>query len=146
VYRELPVATLIDGNVVSGAVDVLYRDGTEWVVVDYKTDRGAGGDELRRRYAPQAAAYAVAVEAATGGVVREVVFVAAGRADEAAPAALVVTLAVDDALRALALHEVRAAVAERRAVTADEFMPGALSHAGMGTPTTSTASQNKAMP
>lgn len=146
VYRELPVATLIDGNVVSGAVDVLYRDGTEWVVVDYKTDRGAGGDELRRRYAPQAAAYAVAVEAATGGVVREVVFVAAGSADEAAPAALVVTLAVDDALRALALHEVRAAVAERRAVAADEFMPGALGHAGIGTPTTSTASQNKAMP
>jgi hypothetical protein len=144
VYRELPVATLLDDAVVSGAVDVLYRDGTAWLVVDYKTDRGADSGELRRRYTPQAAAYAVAVEAATGGVVREIVFVAAGGADEADPVALVVTIVVDDALRALALQEVRAAVAEHRGVSADEFMTGAPVH--VGTSTTGTAGQNRAMP
>ena len=115
-YRELPIGALLNGAVVSGAVDLLYRDGDEWVVVDYKTDRGAGAGVLRERYTPQGAAYAVAVEAATGGVVREVVFVAAAAAD-----GLVVTVPVDDALRDLARREVAAAVGEGRAVRADEL-------------------------
>ena len=116
VYRELPIGALLNGAVVSGAVDLLYRDGDEWIVVDYKTDRGADAGVLRERYTPQGAAYAVAVEAATGGVVREVVFVAAAAAD-----GLVVTVPVDDALRDLARSEVAAAVGEGRAVRADEL-------------------------
>jgi len=100
--------------VVSGAVDLLYRGGDEWVVVDYKTDRGADAAVLSERYTPQGAAYAVAVEAATGDVVREIVFVAAADG-------LVVTLPVDDRLRALARSEVEAAVGEGRAVGADEL-------------------------
>ena len=103
VHRELPIGALVDDIVVSGAVDLLYRDGQEWVVVDYKTDRGADGGVLRERYTPQGAAYAVAVEAATGAVVREVVFVAA-RAD-----GLAVSVSVDDALRDVAHREVDAA-------------------------------------
>ena len=118
VYRELPIGALLNGAVVSGAVDLLYLDGDEWVVVDYKTDRGADAGVLRERYTPQGAAYAVAVEAATGGIVREVVFVAA------AADGLVVTTPVDDALRALAQSEVDAAVEEGRAVRADEFAAG----------------------
>jgi len=116
VFRELPIGALLNGAVVSGAVDLLYRDGDEWVVVDYKTDRGADAGVLRKRYTPQGAAYAVAVEAATGGVVREVVFVAAAAAD-----GLVVTVPVDDALRDLARSEVDEAVGEGRAVRADEL-------------------------
>ncbi len=116
VYRELPIGALLNGAVVSGAVDLLYRDGDEWVIVDYKTDRGADAGVLRERYTPQGAAYAVAVEAATGRVVREVVFVAAAAAD-----GLVVTVSVDDALRELARREVDAAVGEGRAVRADEL-------------------------
>ena len=115
VYRELPIGVLVDGAVVSGAVDLLYRDGDQWVVVDYKTDRGADAGVLRERYTPQGAAYAVAVEAATGQVVREVVFVAA------AAGGLVVTVPVDDELRALARSEVDAAVGEGRAIRADEL-------------------------
>ena len=115
VYRELPIGVLIDDIVVSGAVDLLYRDGDEWVVVDYKTDRGADDGVLRERYTPQGAAYAVAVEKATGERVREVVFVAA-RAD-----GLAVTVAVDDDLRALARSEVGAAAAAGRAVRGDEL-------------------------
>jgi ATP-dependent helicase/nuclease subunit A len=114
VYRELPIGALLNGAVVSGAVDLLYRGGDEWVVVDYKTDRGADAAVLSERYTPQGAAYAVAVEAATGDVVREIVFVAAADG-------LVVTLPVDDRLRALARSEVEAAVGEGRAVGADEL-------------------------
>jgi ATP-dependent helicase/nuclease subunit A len=119
VYRELPIGALLNGAVVSGAVDLLYRNGDEWVVVDYKTDRGVDAGVLRERYTPQGAAYAVAVEAATEGVVGEVVFVAAAAAD-----GLVVTVPVDDELRALARSEVDAAVGEGRAVRADELAAG----------------------
>ena len=52
--------------VLSGAIDLVYRDGDEWVVVDYKTDRDAEPEVLRERYEPQGAAYALAVEAAHG--------------------------------------------------------------------------------
>jgi hypothetical protein len=117
VYRELPIGALLNGAVVSGAVDLLYRDGDEWVVVDYKTDRGADAGVLRERYTPQGAAYAVAVELATGRAVREVVFVAAAAAD-----GLLVAVPVDDALRDLARSEVAAAVGEGRAVRADELV------------------------
>ena len=109
VYRELPIGALLNGAVVSGAVDLLYRDGDEWVIVDYKTDRGADAGVLRERYTPQGAAYAVAVEAATGRVVREVVFVA-GRGRRPGR-----HVPVDDALRAAgATGPARAAVARER--------------------------------
>jgi hypothetical protein len=101
--------------VLTGAVDLLYRDGDEWVIVDYKTDRGVDGAALRERYSPQGAAYAVAVERATGRRVREVVLVAA------AAGGLEVRVAVDDALRAAVAREVGAAVGEGRAVRADEL-------------------------
>ena len=113
VHRELSVGALLEGVVVGGAVDLLYRDGGEWVVVDYKTDRAADAATLLERYAPQGAAYAAAVEAATGGVVREVVFVAA------AAGGLPVSVPVDDALRARVAGEVSAALREGRAIRAD---------------------------
>jgi len=119
VYRELPIGALLNGAVVSGAVDLLYRDGDQWVVVDYKTDRGVDAAVLRERYTPQGAAYAVAIEAATGGVVCEVNFVAASTGD-----GLIVTVPVDDTLRALACSEVEAAVGEGRAIRGDELIAG----------------------
>ena len=116
VHREVPVGALLDGVVVSGAIDLLYRDGEEWVVVDYKTDRGADPDVLLSRYRPQGAAYALAAEAALGeGSVREVCFIAA-RAD-----GLVVSVPVDDELRAEARREIGAAAAAGRALRADEL-------------------------
>ena len=117
VYRELPIGVLIDGVVVSGAIDLVYRDGDEWVVVDFKTDRAPEADVLRERYEPQGAAYALAVEAATGGVVREVVLVAARATG------LVVRMPVDDALRARVRGEVGAAAGAGRAVSPDELAP-----------------------
>jgi hypothetical protein len=102
---------------VSGAIDLVYRDGDEWVVVDFKTDRAPETDVLRERYEPQGAAYALAVEAATGGVVREVVLVAARATG------LVVRMPVDDALRARVRGEVGAAAGAGRAVSPDELAP-----------------------
>jgi ATP-dependent helicase/nuclease subunit A len=117
-YRELPVGVLVDDIVVTGAVDLLYRDGDEWVIVDYKTDRGSDGRAvdpqlLRERYTPQGAAYAVAVERATGRPVREVVLVAAAADGRA------VHIAVDGGLRAAAVREIGVAVDEDRAVRPD---------------------------
>ena len=120
VMRELPVAVLVADVVVSGAVDLLYRDGDDWVVVDYKTDRGVGLDEVRERYVPQGAAYAHAVEAATGARVREVAFVAARlRLGASDPWAGVVRVVVDDALRARVAADAAAAVSQRRAIVAE---------------------------
>jgi ATP-dependent helicase/nuclease subunit A len=115
VFREVPIGALIDGVVVQGAVDLLYHDGDAWIVVDYKTDRAAEPEALRARYAPQGAAYAVAVEKATGQPVREVVFIAARAGG------LDVHVPVDDALRASVAGEVGAAAGEGRAVRADEL-------------------------
>ena len=115
VHRELPIGALVEGAIVTGAVDLLYRDGGEWVVVDYKTDRDADESTLRERYSPQGAAYAVAIEAATGEVVREVVFVAARAGG------LDIHIPVDDALRASVAREVDVAVSAGRAIRPDEL-------------------------
>ena len=115
VYRELVVGVLVGDTIMNGAVDLLYRDGAAWVVVDYKTDRTTDAATLRARYAPQGAAYALAVEAATGEPVREVVFVAA------AAAGLEIVVPVSDQLRERARRDVVAAGAHGVAVAGDEL-------------------------
>jgi len=68
----------VDAELVEGFVDLLFDDGAGgFVVVDHKTDDVRGPRALERalhRYAPQGAAYAVLVEAATGRPVSEVHF------------------------------------------------------------------------
>ena len=121
VHREVPLGALLDGVVLSGAVDLLYRDGEDWVVVDYKTDRAAEPDVLLARYRPQGAAYALAAEAVLGeGRVREVCFVAA-RAVQPDGSAHVVRVPVDDELRAEARREIAAAAAAGGALRQDEL-------------------------
>ena len=88
-----------------GFVDLLFEDDDGLVVVDYKTDAVADTHALSTavdRYAPQGAAYAVAVEAVTGRPVAEVHFLFL-RASEA------VDVVVDDLARRTG--EVRAALA-----------------------------------
>ena len=115
VYRELVVGALVGDTIVKGAVDLLYRDGESWVVVDYKTDRATDAVTLRARYEPQGAAYALAVEAAVGEPVREVVFVAA------AAAGLEIVVPVSDELRERARRAIAAAGAHGVAVARDEL-------------------------
>ena len=77
--REVPFsAVLDDGLHLAGRMDMLYRDGDELVVVDFKTDDVTNATELDAAtvaHSGQAAAYAIATELGTGLPVREVVFV-----------------------------------------------------------------------
>ncbi len=106
-WREVYVATEIEGVVVDGFIDLLYETDAGYVVVDYKTDSvGAGRlDELLERYRPQALAYALVLsEQLARPVLRcDFVFVSAPGG------AAVGTVEVD----AAALEGLRAAVAAR---------------------------------
>ena len=67
-WRESYVATVVGDRVLEGIVDLLYRDDDGLVIVDYKTD-AVPLSALSTRvdfYRPQLAAYAAALEAATG--------------------------------------------------------------------------------
>ena len=78
VYRELPFSRLIDASrffpnvddkiFIQGIVDVLFRDGEDFVLIDYKTDRIANGDDIaalniREKYKLQIELYSEAIEA-----------------------------------------------------------------------------------
>jgi ATP-dependent exoDNAse (exonuclease V) beta subunit len=80
-HREMYVATPVDGTTLEGYVDLVYRRPDGLVVVDYKTDAWSDDAELAAkvaRYRLQGAAYAVALEQATGAPVAECVFVFLG--------------------------------------------------------------------
>ncbi|MFH2204799.1 MAG: UvrD-helicase domain-containing protein [Elusimicrobiota bacterium] len=64
--RELPLLYEENGQVVRGTIDALCRDGEDWVVVDYKSDRIAAKDRAKRSkaYARQGRCYVRAVERA----------------------------------------------------------------------------------
>ena len=85
-WREVPFVLSRNGDVdpdrcplVSGRVDMVYRDGDELVVIDYKTDKEVTKDSAEqyalKHHAGQAEVYAQALAAATGLSVREVAFV-----------------------------------------------------------------------
>ena len=68
VHEEAPFAVREEQDglptVVNGVVDLAYRDGDGWRIVDYKTDLDADSAELRRRYVGQIEAYRAAWERA----------------------------------------------------------------------------------
>ncbi|MGQ0803034.1 MAG: UvrD-helicase domain-containing protein [Actinomycetota bacterium] len=81
-WREVPVAVSIDGVTVEGFVDLLVETPAGLVVVDYKTDRPPGDEELdalMAKYRVQGAAYALALERVLGQPVARCVFVFARR-------------------------------------------------------------------
>lgn len=77
VERELPFSMLFDGNRVypdvetgerlflQGIIDTAFVEDSQWVLVDYKTDRVKSGDELIRRYKIQMDLYKEALETLT---------------------------------------------------------------------------------
>jgi ATP-dependent exoDNAse (exonuclease V) beta subunit len=88
-----------------GFIDLLFEAPEGLVVVDYKTDAVRSEAEVAAalaRYTPQGAAYAVALEEATGRTVAQVVFLFL-RGDQAH--------AAEVAHLAAATSEVRAALA-----------------------------------
>ncbi|MEM8708474.1 MAG: PD-(D/E)XK nuclease family protein, partial [Actinomycetota bacterium] len=105
-WRELWVAAPIGDHLVEGYVDLLYRSLGGLVVVDWKTDQvddDAAVAAKVARYRLQGAAYAAAVEAATGEPVHRMVFVFLN----------------DDGPVEAELPDLAAAVAEVKATTAE---------------------------
>ena len=103
VYRELPITCCRpDGLIIEGAIDLAYHDDElgGWVIVDYKTDARLDPAAVRERYGGQAAAYALALEAAAAEPVVAIDIVLAAHAGPDG-AAMVVRLVHDDALRGL---------------------------------------------
>jgi len=81
-WREVPVAAVIDDQVLEGFIDLLVETPDGLVVVDYKTDQVGDQAEVERamaRYSVQGAAYAVAITEGTGLAVSRCVFVFAQR-------------------------------------------------------------------
>jgi ATP-dependent exoDNAse (exonuclease V) beta subunit len=89
-WREVPFVLSRDtdaidpdiGPLATGRVDLVYLDGSELVIVDYKTDRHVTEETAEahalENHSGQAEVYSQALSAATGLAVREVVFVYCG--------------------------------------------------------------------
>ena len=115
-WRELWVAAPIGDHLVEGYVDLLFRTLGGLVVVDWKTDHvddDAAVAAKVARYRLQGAAYAAAVEAATGEPVHRMVFVFLN----------------DDGPIEVELPDLAAAVAEVRGSTAELAVASAAAEA-----------------
>ncbi len=74
-WREVPVAIPVGGGSLQGFIDLLFEEDSQLVVVDYKTDGVREEAETAiDRYRMQGAAYALALQQATGKMVKEVIF------------------------------------------------------------------------
>jgi len=86
-WREVPVNVEIIGVSLEGSIDLLYQESDgSMIVVDYKTDQVSGRalDLRAGGYAVQGAAYALAIQRATGTTVARVEFVFAAGGDDRA--------------------------------------------------------------
>ncbi len=80
-WREVWVGASLCDRIVEGYIDLLYRHGSNLVVVDWKTDYISNEAELQEKlasYRLQGASYVAAVEKATGLQVARMVFVFLG--------------------------------------------------------------------
>ncbi|MFN7922526.1 MAG: UvrD-helicase domain-containing protein [Bryobacteraceae bacterium] len=66
--REVPVTYKFDGRIVEGVIDLAYRAGGAWMIVDFKTDEDL--DANRKHYEMQLRWYAFALSRVTGAVAR----------------------------------------------------------------------------
>ncbi len=67
VHREVPFSVMTDGGLMEGKIDLLFREGKRWTLVDYKTD-AVTRPEL---YRAQMDAYVAALERTAGVRVTE---------------------------------------------------------------------------
>lgn len=77
VYCELPFCYRIDNKdseftICHGIIDLLYKKGDEWLIVDYKTN--AESDELDSKYSEQLEAYKSAFQAMTGETAKACIY------------------------------------------------------------------------
>jgi ATP-dependent helicase/nuclease subunit A len=76
-HREVPFAIMTADGLMEGKIDLLFREGSRWMLVDYKTDARVEPE----KYRSQMAAYAAALEQAAGIKIAETLlfYVAAGK-------------------------------------------------------------------
>jgi ATP-dependent helicase/nuclease subunit A len=76
-WREVPYTRRIEGGYATGRIDLVFQEGNELVVVDWKSDTIAPSQApaAAEAHRSQAEAYEASLTAATGMPVREVVFV-----------------------------------------------------------------------
>jgi ATP-dependent helicase/nuclease subunit A len=74
-FVEVPFAFKIDGvtpSIVTGTIDLIFKEADGWVIADYKSDRVDGRiDDLIARYKPQVVLYRDFWEKITGETVHE---------------------------------------------------------------------------
>ncbi|MCY3823329.1 MAG: UvrD-helicase domain-containing protein [Nitrospinae bacterium] len=75
-WRELPLTFELGGRVIRGFIDLVFEEEGKLTLVDFKTDQVAAheANEKASFYANQGGAYVMALEAATGFEVGELVF------------------------------------------------------------------------
>ena len=61
VYREVPFVYRTGGQVLDGRIDLAYRVGGSWTVIDFKTARLGSAAEARARYGDQLRRYRTAL-------------------------------------------------------------------------------------
>ncbi len=74
-YKEVPFAYAKNGTIFEGKIDVVFIEGDDVILVDFKTDRVAGRDVVKEahRYKPQIEIYSDAIEACLGRAPKEVI-------------------------------------------------------------------------
>ena len=75
-FREVPFSVFYEEKIVEGKIDLLFEEKDGWGIVDYKTD-AVSAEALEARflkYRDQGRWYARAVEKATAGAVKKVIF------------------------------------------------------------------------
>lgn len=70
-YFEPPFSTLNDDEVISGAIDLIFKESDRWVIVDYKTDNFEANPKKKEAYEKQLNIYSQYWEKLTGDIVKE---------------------------------------------------------------------------
>ena len=70
-YFEIPFSITEDTTVFSGAMDLVFKEEGEWVIVDYKTDDFESDPGRKDAYEKQLGMYAAFWEKLTGEKVKE---------------------------------------------------------------------------
>lgn len=70
-YFELPFSNLNEDEIISGTIDLIFKESDKWVIVDYKTDNFETNPKKKEAYEKQVDIYSQYWEKLTGGIVKE---------------------------------------------------------------------------
>lgn len=70
-YFEAPFSIVANGKVITGAIDLVFKEGDSWVIVDYKTDDFESDKKKKAAYEQQLTMYSKLWEKISGEKVKE---------------------------------------------------------------------------